>query len=57
MSDIFEQDIEDSQEDLRALEDENVETTSSEKYVFPDNLYKLNAEELKERANLFEINI
>ncbi len=44
MSDIFEQDIEDSQEDLRALEDENVETASSEKYVFPDNLYKLKLE-------------
>ena len=31
--------------------------TASFRTFLIDNLYKLNAEELKERANLFEINV
>ena len=44
MSDIFEQDINRDTEDLEALEDENIEDSSSEGYVFPENLYKLKLE-------------
>ena len=44
MSDIFEQDINRDSEDLADLEDENIEDSSSEGYVFPENLYKLKLE-------------
>ncbi|MCR5217271.1 regulatory iron-sulfur-containing complex subunit RicT [Treponema sp.] len=43
MSDIFEQDIAES-EDLSSLEDENFEEDNSGNFVFPDNLYKLKLE-------------
>lgn len=44
MSDIFEQDINRDSEDLADLEDENIEDSNSEGYVFPENLYKLKLE-------------
>ncbi|MCR5763960.1 MAG: hypothetical protein K6G00_11320 [Treponema sp.] len=44
MSDIFEQDINRDSEDLTELEDENLEDSGSEDYIFPKNLYKLKLE-------------
>lgn len=43
MSDIFENDIDKNNEDLRALEDEDVGNSSGEleTFIFPDTLYKL----------------
>ncbi len=42
MSDIFEQDIDNGEDDILALEDnEGTELADSENYVFPPNLYKL----------------
>ena len=44
MSDIFEQDISKDSEDLAALEDDNLDETDNEEYIFPKNLYKLKLE-------------
>lgn len=44
MSDIFEKDIEENDEDLRSLEDETQETYEDESFVFPSPLYKLKLE-------------
>lgn len=44
MSDIFENDIYDENEDISALEDNEANSYSSKTYVFSDNLYKLKLE-------------
>ncbi len=41
MSDIFESDIEDVNEDIESLEDNTSYVTDTDAYVFPKNLYKL----------------